>query len=77
MKLSTFWIAATALPPIVMFENGVLCSVSFPYQSIASTDACPPSQLQLQRAREAKKTQVSLSSRPPRRARKRGVAALT
>ena len=46
-KLSTFWIAATALPPIVMFVNGVLCSVSLPYQSIARTEACPPSQLQL------------------------------
>ena len=46
-KLSTFWIAAPGLPLIVMFVNGVLCSVSFPYQSIARTDACPPSQLQL------------------------------
>ena len=46
-KLSTFWIAATGVPWIVMFVNGVLCSVSFPYQSIARTDAWPPSQLQL------------------------------
>ena len=46
-KLSTFWMAATAFPLIVMFVNGVLCSVSFPYQSMASTDAWPPSQLQL------------------------------
>lgn len=48
VKLSTFWIAATAFPPIVMFVNGVLCSVSLPYQSMASTDAWPPSQLQLE-----------------------------
>ena len=46
-KLSTFWMAATAFPLMVMFVNGVLCSVSFPYQSIARTDAWPPSQLQL------------------------------
>ena len=26
-KLSTFWMAATGEPPIVMFVNGVLCSV--------------------------------------------------
>ena len=48
-KLSTFWTAATAFPPIVMFVNGVLCNVSLPYQSIARTDAWPPSQLQLSR----------------------------
>ena len=45
--LATFWIAATGVPWIVIFVNGVLCSVSFPYQSIARTDAWPPSQLQL------------------------------
>ena len=46
-KLSTFCTAATAVPLMVMFANGVACSVSLPYQFIASTDACPPSQLQL------------------------------
>jgi hypothetical protein len=47
-KLSTFCTAATGFPPTVMFVNGVLCSVALPYQSIASTAACPPSQLQLE-----------------------------
>jgi hypothetical protein len=47
-KLSTFWIAATAEPLIVILWNGVSASRFFPYQSIARTDACPPSQLQLE-----------------------------
>lgn len=35
---------------MVMFVSGVRCSVSLPYQSIASTDAWPPSLLQLHMA---------------------------
>lgn len=38
-KLSTFCTAATGDPFIVIFVKGVLCSVSFPYQSIARTEA--------------------------------------
>ena len=47
VKLSTFCTAATAVPLIVIFVMGVLWSVALPYQSIASTEAWPPSQLQL------------------------------
>lgn len=47
MKLSTFWMAATAVPLMVILVKGVLCKVAFPYQSMASTEAWPPSQLQL------------------------------
>jgi len=46
-KLSTFCISATALPSIVIFVNGVLCSVSLPYHFMARTVAWPPSQLQI------------------------------
>lgn len=47
VKLPTFCTAATALPLTVMLVKGVSCRVLLPYQSMASTDACPPSQLQL------------------------------
>jgi hypothetical protein len=40
-KLSTFCTAATGVPLIVILVNGVLWSVSLPYQSIARTDAWP------------------------------------
>ena len=46
-KLSTFCTDATEVPLIVIFVKGVLCSVFLPYQSMASTAAWPPSQLQL------------------------------
>ena len=46
-KLSTFCTAAMGVDPMEIFVNGVLCNVSLPYQSIASTTACPPTQLQL------------------------------
>jgi hypothetical protein len=35
------------VPSMVMLVNGVSASRCFPYQSIARTEACPPSQLQL------------------------------
>ena len=46
-KLSTFWMAATALPLMVIFVKGVWLRASLPYQSIARTEAWPPNQLQL------------------------------
>ena len=52
-KLSTFCTDATAVPFIVIFVRGVLCNVWLPYQSIASTEAWPPSQLQLMSASPA------------------------
>lgn len=46
-KLSTFCTAATGVPSIVIFVNEVFASSAEPYQSMARTEACPPSQLQL------------------------------
>ena len=52
-KLSTFCTDATAVPLIVIFVRGVSCNVWLPYQSMASTAAWPPSQLQLMSASPA------------------------